>query len=379
MPGADHLRAYRCSVYNRIARQLLSSKQVEHRPMREALRHSLFACPNVARYAAAMKRIALLLALLIAAPALQAQAPSEVERRARWERLQAGQRKFEHRLFSEAGFVPIAELRAEGRVVRRLLLADPYMILPVPGIELERLADGRVTLRLQYPGWSSEPVPVDATAWDALASIEGAVFERPVFRPTPPRASPQSPPPLCHGWILRFEADYHRTASWAQCGGGKTPAYDYAIRLVQLAIGTKPGCTFEPDNPFFSFNKCFMATQALDDPELEAKFGVLRKEYDEAPAADRLAEARRALKAPELALGSTAWLDARAAVRRFREVQKLREDRLQQLRQLASEAVDASDADKAKMQRTIEHWSDFVRSQEPNYSDLLQRLVWAGE
>lgn len=331
-----------------------------------------------------MKQTVSLMALLIAAPvAVQAQALSDLEQRAQWDRGQAAQRKFEHNQFTQAGFASIAEVRAEGRDVRRLLPEDPYMMLPVPGIELERLPDGRVTLRLQYRGWSSKPVPVDAAAWDALALQEGAVFARPVFRrapaQAPPASPPASPPPICHGWIARFEADYGRTASWAQCGGGKTPAYNYAIRVVELAIGTKPGCTFEADNPFFSFSKCFAPTQALDDPELDAKFAVLRKEYDEAPGAERLAEARRALNVPGLTLGSKPWLDGRAAVKRFRDVQKLREDRLQQLRQLASARVNASDADKAKMQQTIAHWADFIRSQESNYSDLLQRLVWAGE
>ena len=47
------------------------------------------------------------------------------------------QRAFEHRLFVQAGFSPIAQAGAGGSEIRRLLLFDPYMILPIPGVELQ--------------------------------------------------------------------------------------------------------------------------------------------------------------------------------------------------------------------------------------------------
>lgn len=326
-----------------------------------------------------MKRFVAVLSLLLAPfSAVQAQTLTEAEQGVRWERGQTSQRRFEHGLFTRAGFVPMAEVMVEGRDVRRLLLHDPYGMLPVPGIELERLSDGRVALRLQYRGWTSEPVLVESAAWVTLARQEPAVFASAAFQRAGDQPAPASPPPVCHGWIARLAADQARTASWAECGGGVSPAYKYALDMVQLAVGTKQDCSFEPGNPFWSFNKCFAPKAALDDTELEAKFSVLRTEFDQAPAAERLAQARRALNVPDLTLGSKAWFDARAAIAKFKEVHDLRRERLQQLQQLAYGASQASDADKAKMRQTIEHWLGFVRSQEPHYSDLLQRLAWAG-
>jgi hypothetical protein len=278
----------------------------------------------------------------------------------------------------------MAEMTVEAREVRRLLLRDPYGMLPIPGLELEREIGNRVSLRVQYRGWSSDPVAVDRATWDALARLEASVFAPPVSTPnaglaTPTQQLPSEPPPrVCHGWSVTIAASYSRAAAWSSCGGKQTAAYDYAVRFINLALSTKPGCTRDGADIFWSFSNCFSPTPRLDDAELEAKVAVLRKEYDEAPGADRLAEARRALSAPGLAVGNQAWLDARTAVDRFKKVQELRQERLRQLQQLAFGQSNFSPADRAKVQQTIEHWSQTLRSQESNYSELLQRLAWAG-
>lgn len=301
------------------------------------------------------------------------------EQRAQSNPSPAVQRAFEHRLFTEAGFAPIAVVQADGRDVRRLLLEDPYMMLPMPGVELERLGDGRVTLRLQYRGWSSDPVQIDRASWDALASQERAVFRNPAFQPgrTKAESGAASPPPICHGWMARLEAGRERAASWAACGGGQGPLYDYAVRMVELAVQSKARCSFEPKDPFWSFNKCVAPTASLSDPTLDAKFAALRKAYSDSPGAERLAEARRALNTPGITLGSKAWLDARAAVVKFKEVQDFRREQLRQLQELAYSAPNAPAEDKAKMDQAINSWTEFLRSQELNYSALLRRLVWA--
>lgn len=313
--------------------------------------------------------------------AAHAHASSEAEQKARWDQAQKDQRNFTHRMFTDAGFSSIAELGAEGRNVRRVLLRDPYGMLPTPGIELERLND-RVTLRLQYRGWSSQAVPFVPSVWEKLAEQEAVVFAEPVYRPAPTPVAPGGPPPpprICHGWSVSLEADYKRTAGWSQCGGAIDPAFHYAVQMVAQAMKTRPDCPFDSAEPFWSFNKCFAPSLALDDPKLEATFSALRKTYDEVPGADRLMEARQALRAPGLTLGNEAWQQARAATAKVKEVNDLRRDCLQQLQRLAHgpAAANASDADKAKMQQTIEVWRDFTQSQETNYADLLQGLVWS--
>jgi len=320
------------------------------------------------------------LSLLFLASYAQAQAPPD--ERARWEERQASEHRFRASMFTRAGFAPIEEVQAGGRQVRRLLLIDPYMMLPVPGIELERHADQRVTLRLQYYGWSSDPVPVDRGSWDALQSIERPAFTAPAYVAAPARESaspPPPPPPICHGWRIWLQADAGRTAGWSECGGRRGPAYDYGMEIVALAMRTRPSCNVERDNPFWSFNRCFAPTESLDDPALEATYAILRREYYQAPGGDRLAEARLALQAPALWIGNPAWRNARAAIARVKEVNDYREARLQQLRQLAASAPSASPADRAKMRQAIEAWSHFQQAQQRNYVDLLERLTRVGD
>lgn len=321
-----------------------------------------------------LRLIAFFAQIFLPMAAAAAQAPSETAQRER--KIQAtAQHIFERESFSRAGFSSIAELSIEGREVRRMLLRDPYGTLPVPGVELERLDDRQVTLRLQYFDRSSDPVAIHSAAWDRLVDQESAIFAVSEYRPSlTPNKTPE-PRAMCHGWIARFQADYHLTASWAACDPKTSGAgFDYAVAIIKLAIATKPTCVFDRADPFWSFSKCF-ASQSLDDPKLERTFSVLRKNYDLAPGVERLAEARRAINA-RLTIGSQSWLNARAAVARYKEVQDLRSEQLLRLRQLASTAGDGSAADKAKMQQTIETWTYFLKSQQTNYIELLQRLVW---
>lgn len=74
-------------------------------------------------------------------------------------------------------------------------------------------------------------------------------------------------------------------------------------------------------------------------------------------------------------------MDAREVVLQFAHVEGARRKDIEQLHQLNNDAVNygASPADKAKIARTLEGWTDFIRSQETNYSELLQHLAWPGE
>jgi len=280
-------------------------------------------------------------------------------------------------MFTRAGFPPIEEVQANGRQIRRLLLTDPYMMSAVPGIEVERHRDGHVTLRLQYFAWSGDSVSIDQVAWDALAAIEQEAFAAPAYSPEPvsQRASPPPPAPaICHGWGLWLQASVERRAVWSQCGGRGGPIVDYAMQMLTLAMATRPNCRFERENPFASFSRCFSPTMSLDNPELEAIFAVLRREYYEVAGADRLAEARMALRAPSLTRGGSAWQSARAAIDRYKATNDYRSERLQRLRELASTAVNPSQADRAKMQLTIQDWSHFMQAQGSNYRSLVEQL-----
>lgn len=185
------------------------------------------------------------------------------EQRSDYERGQIGQARFEQKLFIDAGFGPLSDLIPQKRMVKRALFQDPYMFMQLPGVEIERLRKGSVTLRIVNRQGKTAPVALLASTWARLTRLEGTLFRpRPYVPWDPPTADrpPPSPPPICHGWIVRFGAldkAGARSASWAQCGGDAEPGSGYANEIARLAVSTRPQCKFDQSNPLWSFSKCF--------------------------------------------------------------------------------------------------------------------------
>jgi hypothetical protein len=142
------------------------------------------------------------------------------------------------------------------------------MILPIPGVEIERVSEGSITLKMIGRAGEGAPVMVPASAWTRLATLEGTLFKRePYVRRSPPEASaappspPPPPPPICHAWHVRLAAVDKtgvESRSWSQCGGGEAPESRYAIEVARLAVSTRPTCKFEEDDPFWTFALCFL-------------------------------------------------------------------------------------------------------------------------
>jgi hypothetical protein len=162
-----------------------------------------------------------------------------------------------------AGFQRLETFAAEKRTVKRVLFEDPYMMIPVPGVEIERMFDGSVTLKVVGRSGPSAPATLRASAWDELTALQGALFRPKPYVPwDPPKADEPlpAPPPICHGWIIRFgkvdEAGVG-SGSWTQCGGSDRPGFAFAREVARLAVSTRPGCKFDEADPFWSFNACF--------------------------------------------------------------------------------------------------------------------------
>jgi hypothetical protein len=207
-------------------------------------------------------------AVFAAALLLQAPVPAKgsPEQRALFDAAVQRQHDFEDSLFAEQGFEPLSRVAAEGRVVRRTLLSDPYMILPVPGVEIEKKPDGQLILRVIGRGVATHEAKLDASQWERLAKLEAGTFPERTYvpwEPVPPGAAtpPPPPPPICHGWIVRFgaaESGRRRNGSWSVCGGAEADLeFAYAAEVARLAVATAPACSFEPKNPFWSFSTCF--------------------------------------------------------------------------------------------------------------------------
>ncbi len=310
-----------------------------------------------------MVRYLFLLAIVLVQSPLHATSETvESERFERWTEAQRLQRAFEHKQFSEVGFPSIAEAQVQGRDLRRALINDPYRIIHLPGLEFERHDDGRVTLRVQFLGWSREPVEIDRERWDEFAALETDVFAPPEYDAV--ATSGRTPPPrrgVCHGWIVRFTAALDKTESWSQCGGKPGPARNYAIAMIDAAISTRKDCEFESDRPFWSFSECFQAKAELDDPELSARFAEIRAAYHRATSSEELAEARLLIRDTDFVVGDQDWFAARAAVDRVRAKDAERQRLLQRLRKLLADSKAISKADRVRLTRTISHWGSQER------------------
>jgi hypothetical protein len=212
-----------------------------------------------------MKRLLILLIVLPALPAAgetRFPAKGSEEQRAVFERGQEEQAKFEERLFLEGGFKRLDDLAAQKRTVRRALFHDPYMMMSFPGIEVERMPDGSVALKMIGPDGESQPTRLPGSAWTTLTGIEGTMFEPKPYVPWDPPAPDEisRPPPICHGWIVRFgsvDTKGKATSSWAECGGEREPQMAFAIEMARLAVSTRSSCKFDAASPFWSFSDCF--------------------------------------------------------------------------------------------------------------------------
>jgi hypothetical protein len=204
-----------------------------------------------------------LIATAAAAQHLDAPPNGSAAQRDLYERSQASQIAFEQKLFYEAGFEPLAALEEQKRSVRRAVFEPPYAMLSLPGIEIERSADGRTTLTVIGRAGRSASTALPRSVWTRLTSLQGALLRRRPYvawRPSPAGARLPSPPPVCHGWQVRFGAvdrSGSGSGSWSECGGGRGAAMNYAVAIARLAVSTRPACKFDEEKPFWSYATCF--------------------------------------------------------------------------------------------------------------------------
>lgn len=311
--------------------------------------------------------------LLVAVPAVAAEPPAPKPADDPQLRL-----KREHRGFVEAGFIPIAEVIAEGRSVRRLRVIGPRGLY-APSVEIEKRQTGQVVLRVQYPRLFAEAVPVDAQVWSDLAALEDQAFApQPVMaQPVTPGASP---PPICHGWTAVLEADETRVNNWFECTAtDASPTRQYALRIVQTAMATRPDCVPKSDNPFLAFDMCFGRRQALEDPELNQEYSTIVKAWYALPSSMLQGKARLAAQAPGVALGNDVWMTARTAVADMQSDNRRRRELLRQLKAMLWKARDASDADRLQIRDTIEQWNEFDLNLAQSALEVFERLTWPKE
>jgi hypothetical protein len=207
----------------------------------------------------------MLLASLAAPQADDYPPKGSAEQRADFLRNQKYQVRFEQKLFVQAGFQPLDAVAREHRMVKRVLFTGPWM-MPVTGVEIERLANGSVTLRVIDRTGVTPPAMLPSGAWKRLTKLQGKLFKPEAYVPwDPPKADDPEPPvpPVCHGWVLRFgTADRSGlgSGSWAQCGGRDQAKVNFATEVARLAASTRPDCASVGADWMWAVSLCFSRT-----------------------------------------------------------------------------------------------------------------------
>ena len=193
--------------------------------------------------------------------------------RARYGRITTQQNAFTQSRLMEHGLTPLWTLQTQRRQVRQAIFSDPYMMMRLPAVEIERRRDGVVTLVVRGPNRVLEPVVLPPSAWAELMQSEQAnpdVFGsfgsyetwkkrvKAAQRSTEPMPHP---PPICHAWGVTIGSTGRegvRFGGAGGCGGDREKMAHVAL-YARLAVSTRPACVFKPDNPFWSFRDCFAA------------------------------------------------------------------------------------------------------------------------
>lgn len=159
----------------------------------------------------------------------------------------------ERQRLAGAGFEPAEAIRREGRSVIRATFTEPRLFLRMPGVTLERLADGRTRLTLSSDGRAgtgSAILPKETAAELQALEAEAFIADTPAhanWKPGDP-VKPIDPPPsfVCHGWgtVLERITPANAEKVWGHgCHSQRAqPRLAYAERLAWAAIDAFPQC-----------------------------------------------------------------------------------------------------------------------------------------
>lgn len=276
-----------------------------------------------------------------------------------------------HERMVRAGFTPLAEMTFGGRDVRRVLPVDPYGMLPIPGVELERHADGRRTFRAQYRGWTGQVYDVSPGEWQQVSDLEAAAFAPPAKS-----SAGSNPNAIVHCWSGLLEASPDRASSWWGCNDGTRPAQAYAEAVLTLTM-RKMNCPPREKETLRRFSECLARTRKLDDPTLAAKLTELqgRWEKQREPGSEILARARRALKAARATRTDSLIGTARDAVFAFGRQQEALRTILQTGFYPLQAAEERGGGNAVIVDDTRRNWREDINSQDRNYIELLEELA----
>ncbi|MGC6401772.1 hypothetical protein ACNI3Q_14470 [Sphingomonas sp. FW199] len=288
-------------------------------------------------------------------------------------KVDADNARYAERSMAERGFVPMAEMRFAGRDVRRVLPSDPYGIMPIPGVEMERHRDGRMTIRVVHHRWTDEARPMTQAEWDAIAALEPAAFA-PFRDPDLVRR----PNVVTHCWSGMIAASPGAHATWG-CSTREPPAATYSAAVLELAMA-KQGCAASDRDVWSRFSDCFKDGGVPGDPGVAEKLAAAKARWQalRVDGPDLLMPARRALNDARQQPVPERIAAARAAILAFGARQRaLRDGVIQGFRDMPPPHR-MSMRDAAIVNQTRDQWLSDIAAQTGNYTGMLEELAGIG-
>lgn len=276
-----------------------------------------------------------------------------------------------HRLMVENGFTPIDDMIFGDRDVRRVLPIDPYGILPIPGIELERHHDGRLTLRTQYRHWTGTTYIISPEEWRRLAPLEIAAFAPDQNKRTKPAANA-----LAHCWSGAVEASSPRASRFWHCSDESRAAQAYAEAALTLAM-EKNNCPASDKGLFWRYADCFKDRGTIADPGAQRWLAGLVDRWTKirAPVADLLAAARGSLQEAAAAPTPERVSAARGAVMAFGRQKRALTAVLTDSASSSRDDEARDDRSRAIISQTRKEWKDDIANTDHLYVELLEDLT----
>jgi len=159
---------------------------------------------------------------------------------------------------SRSGFEPLAKIAKEKRTLRRVSYLDPFNTGAMPGVSIEKLPSGDVTLSLTANhGKAKEVVKISQDDWNSLVKLDREAFMRPKNRMTPAEAKL-----ICHSDSIVIEiadAGKTRRRDASHCKKD-TEAMLYGYAVAAIAVENIPYCREykAPDRePSAQLTECF--------------------------------------------------------------------------------------------------------------------------
>jgi len=133
-----------------------------------------------------------------------------------------------------SGFEPLAMIAKEKRTVRRVSYLDPFHSAAMPGVSIEKQADGEIVLNLTANrGKLKERVKITQAEWDDLVALDSQAFEKPKNPLTQAETKE-----MCHSDSIVIEtsdAGNTRRRDASHCMR-ETEAMLYGYKVAEIAV-----------------------------------------------------------------------------------------------------------------------------------------------